>query len=171
MSQFVQSHNSPLSHNPFATLSKPFRIKCERYIFFKEPCSFVIIFDFASACICVYFYMYYGYTTIRHDWVGKVIHWKLCKKFKFYQTNKRYMHNPESVLDAQTPLGFWQRNGWFNLGLMTRPNNDLQKRENFSRKLKKLCNMKVTVIPNVIGALGTLTKGLVKGLEDLEIKE
>ena len=30
--------------------------------------------------------------------------------------------------------------------------------------------MKVTVIPIVIGALGTVTKGLIKGLEDLEIK-
>ena len=30
--------------------------------------------------------------------------------------------------------------------------------------------MKVTVIPPVISALGTVTKGLIKGLEDLEIK-
>ena len=30
--------------------------------------------------------------------------------------------------------------------------------------------MKVTVIPIVVGALGTVTKGLVKGLEDLEIR-
>ena len=30
--------------------------------------------------------------------------------------------------------------------------------------------MKVTVIPIVIGALGTVTKGLVQGLEDLEIR-
>ena len=29
--------------------------------------------------------------------------------------------------------------------------------------------MKVTVIPIVIGAFGTVTKGLIKGLEDLEI--
>ena len=29
--------------------------------------------------------------------------------------------------------------------------------------------MKVTVIPPVIGALGTVTKGLVQGLEDLKI--
>ena len=28
--------NSPLTHNPFATLSQPFRIKCERYIFLKK---------------------------------------------------------------------------------------------------------------------------------------
>ena len=31
-------------------------------------------------------------------------------------------------------------------------------------------NMKVTVIPIVISAFGTVTKGLVKGLEDLEIR-
>ena len=30
--------------------------------------------------------------------------------------------------------------------------------------------MKVTVIPIVIGALGTVTKGLVKVLEDLEVR-
>ena len=30
--------------------------------------------------------------------------------------------------------------------------------------------MKVTVIPIVIGTLGSISKGLVKGLEDLEIK-
>ena len=30
-------------------------------------------------------------------------------------------------------------------------------------------NMKVTFVPIVIGALGTITKGLLKGLEDLEI--
>ena len=29
--------------------------------------------------------------------------------------------------------------------------------------------MKVTIIPIVIGAFGTVTKGLLKGLEDLEI--
>ena len=31
--------------------------------------------------------------------------------------------------------------------------------------------MKMTVIPIVIGALGTVTKGLVHGLEELEIRE
>ena len=39
-----------------------------------------------------------------------------------------------------------------------------------ARELKKLWNMKVTFIPIVIGALGTITKGLVQGLEDLEIR-
>ena len=35
--------------------------------------------------------------------------------------------------------------------------------------MKNLWNMKVTIIPIEIGALGTVTKGLVQGLEDLEI--
>ena len=36
--------------------------------------------------------------------------------------------------------------------------------------MKKLWNMKVTIIPIVIGALGTVTEGLLKGLEDLDIR-
>ena len=39
----------------------------------------------------------------------------------------------------------------------------------FARELKKLWNMKATIVPIVIGALGTITKGLLKGLEDLEV--
>ena len=38
----------------------------------------------------------------------------------------------------------------------------------FVRELNKW-NMKVTIIPIVIGALGTVTKGLLKGLEGLEV--
>ena len=37
-------------------------------------------------------------------------------------------------------------------------------------ELKNLWNMKVTVIPIVIGALGAVTKWLIKELEDLEIR-
>ena len=35
--------------------------------------------------------------------------------------------------------------------------------------MKKIWNMKVTIIPIVIGAVGMVTKGLSKGLEDLEV--
>ena len=38
-----------------------------------------------------------------------------------------------------------------------------------ARELKKLWNMKVTIVRIVIGALGTVTKGLLKDLEDLEV--
>ena len=56
MWQYVPSptHLSHITNiNPFATLS---RIKCERYIFYKEVCSFVIIVDYVSAhnSICIW---------------------------------------------------------------------------------------------------------------------
>ena len=38
----------------------------------------------------------------RHNWVGKVIHWEMCKKFKFDHTNKWYMHNQAPVLENDT---------------------------------------------------------------------
>ena len=38
-----------------------------------------------------------------------------------------------------------------------------------ARELKEMWNVKVTVIPIVIGTLGILTKGLIKGLQVMEI--
>ena len=35
----------------------------------------------------------------RHDWMGKVIHWELCKKLKFDPANKWYMQ--ESLLENE----------------------------------------------------------------------
>ena len=100
--------------------------------------------------------------------------------------------------DAQNSLGFWDTNGSPNLGQITRPRYNHKKKrtrkivnfavpvdkrvklkesekkdkyQDLGRELKKLWNMKVTVIPFVIGALGKITKGLIKGLEDLEIRK
>ena len=49
-----------------------------------------------------------------------------------------------------------------------------EKRNKYShivREQKKLWNMKLTVIPVVIGALGTIPKGLIRDLEASEIGE
>ena len=35
----------------------------------------------------------------RQDWVEKVIHWELCKKFKFVHPNECYQDKPEFVLE------------------------------------------------------------------------
>ena len=35
--------------------------------------------------------------------------------------------------------------------------------------MKKLWNMKVTIVPIVIGAFGTITKGLLKDLEEMAV--
>ena len=64
----------------------------------------------------------------KHDWVGKVIHWELYKKLKFYHANKWYMHNPESVHRNYS-------NGSPNLGQTTRSYNNEQ------QKKKKICRI------------------------------
>ena len=38
----------------------------------------------------------------KHDWLGKVIHWELCKRLKFDHTNKWYMQKPKSILENET---------------------------------------------------------------------
>ena len=93
-------------------------------------------------------------------------------------------------------MGLYYTNGSPNLGQKTRPYNNQQKKKiceivefavpadyriklkecekrdknlDLARELKKLWNMKVTIIPIVIGAFGTVTKGLLKGQEDSEV--
>ena len=49
---------------------------------------------------------------------------------------------------------------------------ECEKRDKYldlARELKKLWNMELTIVPIVIGAFGTITKGLLKVLEDLEV--
>ena len=137
----------------------------------------------------------------RHDWIGKVIHWKMCRKFQFNHTNKWYIHNPALVLENDSHKLLWDFSIQTDHLIPTRRpdliiiNNkkkkrickivdfadpadhriNLKEREKkdkyleLARELKKLWNMKVTIVPIVIGALGTITKGLFKGLEDLEV--
>ena len=135
----------------------------------------------------------------RHDWVGKVIHWEMCKTFKFDHTNKWYMHNPAPVIENDTHRLLWDFNIHSDQLISTRRpdliiinnnnnNNNKQNLQNVdfavpadhriklkecnkkdkyldvARELKKLWNMKVTIVPIVIGAFGTITKGLLKGL-------
>ena len=38
----------------------------------------------------------------RYDWVGKVIHWELCKRLKFDHAPKWYMHKSKFVLENET---------------------------------------------------------------------
>ena len=136
---------------------------------------------------------------MRHDWVGKVIHWEMCKKFKFDHINKWYMHNPAPVLE-NIPLKLLRDVYIHTDHLISSRKPDLiiinkkkrickivdfavpadhrikpkgckkkGKYLDLVRELKKLWNMKVTIVSIVIGAFGTITKGLFKGLEDLEV--
>ena len=54
----------------------------------------------------------------RHDWVGKVIHSELCKKFEVDHTSKWFMDNTTSVPKNHIQIlqGFWDTKGSLNLG-------------------------------------------------------
>ena len=43
----------------------------------------------------------------RHDWVGKVIHWELCKRLKFDHPDKFYIRKPEFVLENAMHKILW----------------------------------------------------------------
>ena len=138
------------------------------------------------------------YKTI-HVWVGRVIHREMCKKFNFDLTNKRYIHNPEHVLKNNTYKLLWdfeihsdyrisaRRPGQIIINKKKRTCKivdfavqadhriklkECEKKDKYldlARELKKLSNMQVTIVPIVIGAFGTVPKGLLKWLEDLEV--
>ena len=135
-----------------------------------------------------------------HNWVGKEIHWELCKKMKSDHTSKWYIHKPESIRENETQRILWDFEIQTDHLILART-PDLEKicqkkkktccivdfaipvdhrvkiKENkkrdkyldLAKELKKLCNMRVMVIPIVIGEHGTVSKYLERGLEELEI--
>ena len=56
----------------------------------------------------------------RHDWVGKAIHGKLCKKLKFDHADKWYIHKPESVLENEMYKILWDFETQTNLSILVR---------------------------------------------------
>ena len=66
----------------------------------------------------------------RHDWVGKVIHWEMCQKFKSDHTNKWYMHNPAPVLENDTHKILWDFDIQTDHLIPARPYNNQQKKKN-----------------------------------------
>ena len=135
-----------------------------------------------------------------------MIHWELCKKFKFDHTNEWYMHNTGSAQENETHklyCDFEMQTD--HLISARRPDpvivkkkkkkkkkkrncrivdfavpsdhkiklKEREKRDKYldlAREMKNLWNMKMTMITIINGALGTVTKGLVQGLEHLEIR-
>ena len=37
-----------------------------------------------------------------HDWVGKVIHWEICKRYKLTHATIQNIHKPVSTLENET---------------------------------------------------------------------
>ena len=123
----------------------------------------------------------------------------MSKKLKFDHTSKWYMCNPALVLENNIHKLQWDFDiHTDHLISARRPDliiinqkkrtykivdfavlaehriksKECEKKDKYldlARELKKLWSKQVTIIPIVIGAFGTVTKGLLKGLEDLEV--
>ena len=76
------------------------------------------------------------------------------------------MHNPAPGLENDTHKLLWD---FDRIKLKECEKRD--KYRDLARDLKKLWNMKVTIVRIVIGAFGKMTKRLLKGLEELKVGE
>ena len=81
----------------------------------------------------------------RHEWIGKLIHWELRKKFKFDQMVKAQPQIRPTKWGAQTSLGFWNTNGLSHLGHTTRPSDCQQKKK--KKRRKRTCWIEGFAVP------------------------
>ena len=75
------------------------------------------------------------------------------------QTTRHNNNNQQKIVDFADPPDH---------KVKLKEHEKIDKYQDLAREMKKLWNVKVTVIPVVIDGLGTITKGLLQGLEDLE---
>ena len=118
----------------------------------------------------------------RHDWVVKVIHWDMCKKLKFDHINKWCMQNPAPVLENNMHKLLWDFDIQTDHQISARRPDliiinkkkgtckivDFAVPADHRIKLKE-CEKKDKYLDLVIGAFETETRGLLKGLDDLEV--
>ena len=135
----------------------------------------------------------------RHDKVGKKIHWLLSKKYDLGCTDKWYQHSPEPVAENEEVKILWdlmiqtdrviehrrpdivvvEKIGGkcFIIDIAVSGDHNVKQKE-LEKKTKyvdlrfeiaRLWNKEVSVIPVVVGALGTLTANLKKNLKELGI--
>ena len=122
----------------------------------------------------------------RHDNLGKIVYWKLARKFHFEAGDEWYEHEPESVLENEDYKILW------DFSIQTdhiiearRPDlvvvdkkdrsckitdfavpgdsrieekNKIEKYQELGRELQKIWNVKVKIIPVVVGSLGAIPK-------------
>ena len=136
----------------------------------------------------------------RHDWVGRRIHWEICRANGIHVRSKWYEHQPEAVIENDSCKILWdftvQRDHFITARKFDRifinikhnecqindfaipydtkvDDKEVEKIEKYLdlvRELKKVWNMKVIVVPLVTGALGTPAKELEKRLRTISIE-
>ena len=135
----------------------------------------------------------------RHDSLGKLVHWKLARKCNFEAGKKWYEHEPENVLENEDYKILWDFSIQTDHVIETwRPdlvvvhqkersckiidfavhgdstieekeNDKIEKYQDLGREVQKIRNVKVKVIPLVVGSLGAIPKQFGNRLKQIGI--
>ena len=136
----------------------------------------------------------------RHDWVGRRVHWNVCKKYGIVVNDNWYQHEPVSVIENDKCKILWDFTVQtdhiiqarrpdmividketnkaqvidfaipYDSRVDSKEMEKIEKYQDLVRELKGLWDMKVVVIPIVLGALGTTPKTLQKRMKDIGIE-
>ena len=135
----------------------------------------------------------------RHDNLGKIVHWKLARKCNFEAGDKWYEHEPESVLENEDYKILWDFSIQTDrviearrpdLALVDKKDrickiidfavpgdsrfvekekDKIEKYQDLERELQKIWNVKVKIIPLVVGSLGAIPKQFGNRLKQIGI--
>ena len=135
-----------------------------------------------------------------HDWMGKTVHWDICRKKGFNVPEKWYKHKPLSCTENESFKILWTFNiQTDNIIERRRPDmiiidktskkaqivdfavpadhqieishqRKIESYRDLKRELQKLWSLKISIVPIVIGALGTIPKSLEKHLNELNVE-
>ena len=135
----------------------------------------------------------------RHDNLGKIVNWKLARKCNFEAGDKWYEHEPESILEnedyrilcdfsIQTDHVIEARRPDLvvvdkkersckiidfavpgDSGIEEKEKDKIEKYQQLGRELQKMWNVKVKIIPLVVGSLGAIPKQFGNRLKQIGI--
>ena len=135
----------------------------------------------------------------RHDNLGKIVHWKLARKCNFEAGDKWYEHEPESVLENEDYKILWDFSIQTDHVIEARrpdlvvvdkkersckiidfavpgysrieekEKDKIEKYQELGRELQKIWNVKVKIIPLVVGSLGAIPKQFGNRLKQISI--
>ena len=135
----------------------------------------------------------------RHDSVARALHWDLLRQNGFHHSDKWYQHEPEAVVEddhhkilwdftIQTDREITARRPDIVLinkdskschiidvaipgdaRIITKQEEKIEKYQDLAREIRSLWRVKAKVIPIVIGALGTIPKGLNGYLKEIGV--
>ena len=135
----------------------------------------------------------------RHDSLGKIIHWKLARKYNFEAADKWYEHEPESVLENEDYKILWDFSIQTDHVIEARipdmvvvdkkgrsckitnfavpgdsrieekEKDKIEKYQDLRKELQKIWNVKVKIIPLVVSSLGAIPKQFGNRLKQIGI--